>query len=194
MGGGYLGNAGAFLIQTVFGLYILAVMLRFLLQVVRADYYNPLSQFLVKITAPVLTPLRRLIPGILGLDMAAVVLMLVLQFVELVLMLLIKGTAFQPLGLLVLSITELLQLGYYIFLFAIIIQAILSWVHRSAYNPITAMMHQLTEPLLGPARRLLPPISGMDLSPLIVLVALQLAAMLLLDPLRDLGWALTIGR
>lgn len=194
MGGGYLGNAGAFLVQTLFGLYILAVMLRFLLQWVRADYHNPLSQFLVRITSPVLTPLRRLVPGLLGLDMAAIVLMLGLQFVESSLVLLIKGVAIQPVGLLVLSLVELLQLAYYIFLFAIIIQAVLSWVQNGAYNPFTVVLHQLTEPLLRPARRLLPPVSGLDLSPLIALIGLQLVSMLLIDPLLDIGWGLTLGR
>ena len=79
MGGGYFGNAGVFLINTVFGLYILIVMLRFLLQLVRGDFYNPVSQFLVKVTSPALVPLRRVIPGLFGIDFAAVFLLLVLQ-------------------------------------------------------------------------------------------------------------------
>ena len=83
MNGQYFSNAGVFLASTLFGLYILAVMLRFLLQTVRADFYNPLVQVLVKITDPLLVPLRRLIPGMFGLDMAAVALLLVLQGVEL---------------------------------------------------------------------------------------------------------------
>ena len=83
MGGSYVGNAATFLIETLFGLYILIVMLRFLLQWARADFYNPVSQFILKATQPPLTPLRRIIPGFAGLDLAAIVFMFTLKFVEL---------------------------------------------------------------------------------------------------------------
>ncbi|HSR62519.1 MAG TPA: YggT family protein, partial [Gammaproteobacteria bacterium] len=86
----YLSNAGEFLISVIFDLYILAVMLRFLLQWVRADFYNPFSQFLVKVTNPALRPLRRIIPGYAGIDWPSILLMLILQAVELVLISLLK--------------------------------------------------------------------------------------------------------
>ncbi|MFA7095699.1 MAG: YggT family protein [Gammaproteobacteria bacterium] len=187
MGGGYVGNALVFLIQTLFSLYILAVLLRFLLQLVRADFYNPLVQVLVKITNPPLKPLRRVIPGLAGIDMAAIVLMLGLQLVALVLVAAIIGFAPSLPGLLIMAVAELLALVLNVYLFSIIIQAILSWINPGAYNPFTAVLYRLNEPILGPARRLLPPIGGLDLSPILVLIGIQLAKMLVYAPLMDFG-------
>lgn len=193
MGGGYFGNAGVFLINTVFGLYILIVMLRFLLQLVRGDFYNPVSQFLVKATSPALVPLRRVIPGLFGIDFAAVFLLLVLQIMQLVLVGLVKGYAFQPLGLVVMSIAELASLTLNIFFFSILIQVILSWVNPGAYNPVTALVYGLNEPLLRPARRLIPPVSGFDFSPLVVGVALKLVEMTLIAWLVNTGKGMLLG-
>jgi len=193
MGGSYAGNAGVFLVQTLFGLYTGAVMIRFLLALVRADFYNPVSQFLVKITNPPLKPLRRVIPGVLGIDLASVVLMLVLQAVELMLIGALKGVSFHPAGLLVLTVAELFSLVISIYFITILIQVVLSWVGSGAYNPAVSLLYSLNEPLLGRARRLLPPIHGFDLSPIIVLILLQLLTFLLVAPLRDLGRALSFG-
>ncbi len=193
MGGGYFGNAGVFLINTVFGLYILIVMLRFLLQLVHGDFYNPLSQFLVKATSPVLVPLRRLVPGLFGVDFASVLLLLTLQIMQIVLVGLIKGYAFQPLGLLVMSIAELASLTLNIFFFSILIQVILSWVNPGNYNPVASLLHSLNEPLLRPARRLIPPVSGFDFSPLVVGVALKLLEMTFIAWLVNTGRGMLLG-
>lgn len=187
----YFGQAAAYLIQTVFGLYILAVMLRLLLQMVRADFYNPLSQFLVKITNPPLKPLRRIIPGLFGIDLASVLLLLALKMMEFMLIAIALGHVPRLAGLLVLSLAGLLQLLIYIFLVSIIIQVILSWVRPGDYNPLTALLHDLTEPLLKPARRTIPPVSGLDFSPVAVLIALQLLLMLVVAPLTGLGNSLS---
>lgn len=187
MGNAYTSNAAVFLVQTILGLYILAVLLRFLLQLVRADFYNPLVQVLVKITNPPLIPLRRVIPGFGGIDVAGVVLLLGLQLLELVLVGLILDVSFSLPGLLIMSIAELLVLVLNVFLVAIIIQVILSWVNPGTYSPFTALLDHLTEPVLGPARRILPPIGGLDLSPILVLVGIQLLKMLLYAPLMDFG-------
>lgn len=187
MGGNYLGNAGVFLIQTLFGLYITAFMLRFLFQWLRADFYNPFSQFLVKVTNPLLVPARKVIPGLFGLDFAALVVIVALQFLELFLVANLFGQGYPLLSLLVLAVAEILKLIIYIFIFAIIIQAVMSWINPGSYNPISSLLHSLTEPLLRPARRLIPPMGGLDLSPLLVLVLLQLAIMLLVHPLADLA-------
>jgi YggT family protein len=184
---GYLTNPVEFIITTLFQLYITVVMLRFLLQWVRADFYNPVSQFLVKVTNPALKPLRRLIPGWGGLDIAAVILMIALQVVSLLLVLLLRGQGV-PVGTLVLwSLAELVSLAFNVFIFAIIIQVILSWVNPGHYNPVSNLLYSLTEPLLRPARRMLPPISGIDLSPLLVLLALQVLKMLIIPPLMHLA-------
>jgi len=172
-----------FIIQTLFGLYIMVVMLRFLLQWARADFYNPLSQFIVKVTTPVLRPLRRVIPGLGGLDFASIVLMWLLKTVELSLVILITNGILNPISPMLWAIPQLVDLAINVFLFAILIQVIISWISPSTYNPILGLINSLTDPLMRPARRLLPPISGLDLSPMLVMMGLYLLKMLLLPPL-----------
>ena len=184
MDSNYLTNPAVFLVQTLFGLYILAVLLRFLLQWVRADFYNPISQFLVKITAPPLKILRRFIPGFGGIDVAALLLAWGLKYIELVSVLLISGSTINLLGPLFWAIPELVELLINIFLFAVLIQVILSWINPGTYNPASALLYSLTEPVMRPARNVLPPISGLDLSPMLVMIALILMKMLLLPPLK----------
>lgn len=191
--GNYAGNAGVFLIQTLFGLYLVAIMLRFLLQITRADFYNPVSQFLVKVTNPPLIPLRRIIPGFAGIDMAAVVLLIAVQSLELVLVGLVSGYTITILGLLVLTVSELLALLLNIYFFTILIQVILSWVNPGGYNPAVALLYSLNEPILSRARRIIPPISGFDLSPIVVFILIQLLKMLMVSPIRDVGKALAVG-
>jgi YggT family protein len=185
MGNPYVGNAATFLITTAFGLYILIVMLRFVLQIVHADFYNPMSQFIVKATDPVLRPLRRYVPGAGGIDLASVIVMIVLKYVELALTAWIVGHSPHFAGVLMLSIAQLLSLLVNVFFFAIIIQVILSWVNPGNYNPVIALVYSLTEPLLGPARRVIPPMGGLDLSPIVVIVALKLVDLLFIAPIMD---------
>lgn len=192
MGGSYLTQAGVFLIQIIFGLYILAVLLRFLLARVRADFYNPLSQFIVKVTNPAIKPLRRLIPGYFGIDWPSIILLLFVQTVEIVLIALISsGRIPAPLGLFVLTLAYLLKEVIYVYLFIIIIQVVISWVNPGAYNPITVLLYQLSEPVLKPVKRMIPPAGGFDWSPLVVLIGLQLLIILLVSPLMDLGLRLS---
>ncbi|MCK5639185.1 MAG: YggT family protein [Gammaproteobacteria bacterium] len=187
--GNYLAQPLAFLISTVFGLYILLIMLRFLLARVGVDFYNPISQFLVKATNPGLRPLRRVIPGLWGIDFASVVLMLLLQsLLGLILRLLempfgslLYATSTAGIGLW--AISELVALVFNVFIFSILIHVILSWVNPGTYNPVTVILHGLNEPILRPIRRMMPVISGFDLSPLLALVGLQILKMLVMPPL-----------
>ena len=187
MGSHYVTNPVEFLINTLFGLYILTVMLRVVLAVVRADFYNPVSQFLVKVTNPPLLPLRRFIPSFGKVDTSALVLMLILQMASFGLIALLRGGQFSLWALLILSFAELVGLLLNVFLFAIFIQVIISWVNPGTYNPVVSLLFSITEPVLRPCRRLIPPMSGMDLSPLVALIAIQLAKMLLLPPLHQLA-------
>jgi len=184
--GSYLTNPLAFLVQTVFGLYVVVVVVRFFLQLVRADFYNPLSQLVVKLTTPVLRPLRRLIPGLWGLDVASIVLAWVLTAIQLALMAWLLGipvTVGAPLGW---AIPELVALVLNVFLFAIIAQALLSWVSPGTYNPAAALLYSLTAPVLRPLQRLIPAVSGLDLTPMAAAIAIVLLKMLLLPPLNAL--------
>ncbi len=190
MGGSYLGNAGIFLVKTIFGLYLLIVMLRFVLQVVRADFYNPISQFIVKASSPPLKPLRRVIPSIAGLDAASIVLMVAIKLLELFVVGLLLGHFFDVVGVLVRCVSDLLDLAVDVFFFAILIQVILSWVSPGGYNPVISLIYSISEPVLRPARRLLPAMHGFDLSPIVAMVGLKLVTFLAVYPLRDLARAL----
>jgi len=191
--GGYAGNAGVFLIQAIFGLYLIAVMLRFILQVVRADFYNPVSQFLVKATNPPLVPMRRVIPGVMGVDVAAILLMLIIKIVEIFLITLIGGISLSIMGLVVFAIADLLELFLNVFFFTILIQVVMSWVNPGGHNPTISLLYSINEPLLSRARRIIPPISGFDLSPIIVVIFIQLLSILLIAPIKDLARAVSGG-
>ena len=175
----YLTNPLEFLITTLFSLYILAVMLRFLLGAVRADFYNPVSQFLVRITNPVLVPLRKIIPSVGKYDTAALLLLLLLQVLSLVLLVVLRGASISFLTLLLIAVAELTLLLLNIFIFSIIIQVILSWISPGTYTPVGALLHSITSPVLGPIQRMIPPIAGIDLSPLFALICLQVIKMLI---------------
>jgi YggT family protein len=187
VGSSYVTNPIAFLINTLFSLYILLIMLRFLLASVRADFYNPASQFLVKITNPVITPLRKVIPSVGKLDTSTLLLMLALQMLSLFLVSLLGGETMSFGGLLARSAAELIRLLLNIFLFSILILVIISWINPGTHNPVTSLLHSIAEPLLGPCRRLIPAISGIDFSPIIALIGIQLCKMLVLPPLYHLA-------
>ncbi len=184
---GYAANAGTFLIETLVGLVLLVVMLRLLLQMIRADFHNPVSQFIVKVTNPMLIPLRRIIPGVAGIDMASVVLLFAIQYLELFLIAAMNGVSFFPLGMAVITVAKLIGLVITVFTFSILIQVVISWVNPGVYNPVVGMLYQLNEPVLGRARKLIPPIHGFDLSPIVAMIALQLISMLVVAPISDFG-------
>jgi len=180
MNSSYLTNPLEFLISTLFSLYILAVMLRFILGAVRADFYNPVSQFLVRITNPLLVPMRRVIPSFRQYDTSALLLMLLLQLVSLVIVIMLRGASVPFVTLLLVAIGELVILAINVFIFAIVIQVILSWVNPGNYNPVNALLSSITRPVMGPIQRLISPVSGIDLSPLVALIGLQVLKMLVL--------------
>jgi len=186
MGAGYLAQPAIFLVKVLFGLYATLVVLRFLLQLTRADFYNPLSQFIVKATKPLLNPLRRVIPGVSGIDVASLVLAWFVLTLEQLAILALAGAGFQLAGAALLAIPELVSLFINVFLFAILIQVIISWINPGGYNPAIGLIHGLTEPLLAPVRRRLPNMGGLDLSPMVVMLGLVVLEMLLIPPIKDL--------
>jgi YggT family protein len=185
MESGYLSTPAVFLVQVIFGLYATLVLLRLLLQMVRADFYNPLSQFIVKATSPALNPLRRVIPGLAGIDTASLVLAWIVISLEQLAILSITGFGFQPVAAMLLAIPEMISLTINIFLFAILIGVIISWINPGSYNPAISLIHSLTEPLLAPVRRRMPQMGGLDLSPMVVMVGLVVLEMLLIPPIRQ---------
>ena len=187
MAGGYFADAGLFLVDTVLGLYILIILLRFLFQLAGADFYNPLSQFIVKVTNPPLARLRRIVPGLRGVDLAAIILLLVLEALRLSLTALMFGHTPQLVGVVILSIGELLKLAVYIVIFSIFVRVLLSWVSSDAHHPTTRILDSFTKPVLAPARRLLPETGKLDFSPIAVFITLMLALKLVIQPILDLG-------
>ncbi|MCK4841591.1 MAG: YggT family protein [Methylococcales bacterium] len=183
MDNSYITNPLIFIIDTLFSLYILAVMLRFLFQWMHVDFYNPISQFLVKVTHPPLKLLRRVIPAIGKIDTSSIVLALGLQISLSLILFSLLGKDIALASLLVFSVKELINLTLNIFVFAVFARAMLSWFSPSHYNPATSILNTLTEPLLNMCRKIIPDMGGIDFSPLIVLLALQLAKMMILPPL-----------
>lgn len=184
--GSYITNPLEFLFTTLVDLYIFAIILRFLLQAVRADFYNPLSQFIVKVTNPVCQPLRRVLPPVAGQDSASLLMALVIGFAKVFLLVQLKGGSVGIGGLLIWTLADMIGLVLDLFFFAIIARAIISWIHTGAHNPGIALLVQLTDPLMRPVQRILPPIAGIDLSPIAVLIGIQLLKMLILPPLMSL--------
>lgn len=186
MGANYLTDPLVFLIDTLFSLYILAVMLRFLLQWTGVNFYNPIWQFLLKITHPPLKLMRRVIPAMGRIDTSSLVLALVLQILANFAILAIKGMSIGFAALALISFADLLKMLLDIFIYAILAGAILSWLVSGSYDSATGMLYSLTEPILSVCRRMLPDLGGIDLSPLAALVLLQLTKMMLLPPLHQL--------
>ena len=182
----YFLQALVFLVQTLFGLYLVILMLRLLMQFSRADFHTPLARILTQLSNPLLRPLRRLIPGFSGIDWALILLIFAVQLLELIVTALLMGGTVPALpGLLMLALGRLLQLVVYIYIVVILVEVVLSWVNPHAYNAATILIYSLSEPILRPARRMLPDMGGIDLSPLVVLIGLNLLLILLVAPILD---------
>jgi YggT family protein len=187
MDASYLTHPAIFLIDSLFSLYSLAVTLRFLLQWVGADFYNPISQFLVKITHPPLKIMRRVIPSVGKIDTSSLILAFLLQFISNFSIFLLQGIVLSVPALMLISLGELLSLVFNIFIVAIFILALLSWFNLSNYNAFYRLLVKLTQPILDNCHKLVPNLGGIDLSPLVALIALQLAKMMLIPPLQQLA-------
>lgn len=181
-----LSQIGILIIGTLGGLYLLVVLLRFLLQLARADFYNPLSQFIAKATNPVLLPLRRVIPGLFGLDLACLVLALAVQFVTVFFSLLLAGI-FNPVLALLWGALGIVSMVMYIYYICMIAMIILSWVAPQTRHPAAILAVQLVRPLCMPIQRILPAMGGIDISPIFVFLFLQVVWMLINNAAVYLG-------
>lgn len=163
-----------FLVETLFSLYIGAIIIRFLLGFAKADFYNPLSQFLVKITNPLLVPMRRLIPAVGKLDTSAVVAAYVLTVIKSIMIFALVGKGVSLMGILGFSLKELIVGVIWIYIIALLLMAVISWVGSSQGNPVSPLVNSLVSPLLNPVRRKVPPIGMFDLSPMVVMLGLYM--------------------
>ncbi len=173
----------SFLIDSVFQLYMLLVLLRFLFQMTRVDFRNPIVVPIVKLTHPPLAWLRRFVPGLYGIDLSAIVLFLLLGLLKFFLLGLLKGVVFNPLGGLVLVFALMLQTTIWLFLGAIFIQAMMSWFMPNPGSPVMRLLSDFTRPVLMPIRNLLPSFGGIDFSPIVALIGLNFLQKLLISPL-----------
>ena len=170
-----LNEITVYLLQTFLSLYLVAMLLRFLLQLVRADFYNPVSQFLVKITNPVLIPMRRIIPGFGGLDVAALVIAIVLQMIAIALLMALNGIGLPGvITLLVWAVLGVIGLLINIYFFALLATIILSWIAPGSSHPVLYRLQQITEPVMAQVRQLLPPMGGLDLSPILLFILINI--------------------
>jgi YggT family protein len=167
-------------LDTISSLYLMIILMRFILQLSRADFYNPISQFIVKATNPLLIPLRRIIPSMGGIDTASIALAILFQALVLVLkMLVVSGGVANPVFLMALSLVMVLDVLLKIYFWALIIMIVGSWVAPGSGNPALVLINQIVEPLMKPFRKMLPDMGGLDLSPILVFLVIQVLEVVL---------------
>lgn len=182
--GAALSQTLSLIINSLGGLYLLAVLLRFLLQAVRADFYNPVSQAIVKVTSPALMPFRRVIPGYRGIDFASLVLALVLNSIFTALLILIAGYNLPDIGIIVAwAFVGLVAFILNIYFYALVISIIASFVAPFSGNPMLLVVYQILEPLYSRVRRIIPPMGGLDLSPIFIFLAINVIEIMVVDTL-----------
>ena len=189
----HLANAGALIVTAIFGLLIGLFFFRLLMQGLRVDFRNPVSQFVYRATNPVLIPIQKALPVIAGWNLAALLITVLLQVVETWLLYRIAGVSLNLSALLVLSLAMLISFAAMALFWIIIIRSLLSFVAPDPRNPMVQILLRLTDPILKPVQRVIPPIGGFDISPILVLLALQLVRILVSNPLIDVGMSMAGG-
>lgn len=168
-----------FVVKTLAQLYLLLLLLRFWLPMLRADFRNPIAQGILRFTSPLVIPVRRVVPPIGRLDTSTIMVAYVLEFLLVLVLLAIRGLSTDTLPIAITAILELAILSLNLFFFVILIKIILSWVAPHNYNPITALLHTMAEPVLRPFRRIVPAIGGFDISPIFAIILLKAAEIVL---------------
>lgn len=175
----YAANPLIFIISTLLHMYAFAFALRFVFQWVRADFYNPVSQFIVKITSPLVNPVRRLLPSVKGLDTSTLLLCYLILVISQIIVQSLSGYQITVKSVTLLSITDLVSMILDVFFFGILIQVIISWVNPQSLNPVNSLLHSVTAPVLRPVQKFIPPIGGMDISPIFAMIGLKVIEMLI---------------
>jgi YggT family protein len=162
-----------FILKTLTQLYLLLLLLRFWLPLFRADFRNPVAQGVLRLTSPLIIPLRRFLPPIGRIDTSTVLVAVGIEYLLILLLLTLSGVSAPIVTIAITALLELAVLSLNMFFFVILIRIILSWVAPQNYNPITAMLSTIAEPILRPFRRLVPPLGGLDISPIFAIVLMQ---------------------
>lgn len=179
-------QALTFIVGTISQLYLFVVLLRLWLPWLRADFRNPIAQGILRLTSPLVIPVRRFVPPVGRLDTATVIVAFVLQYLTILVILLINGSMAGILPIAITALLDLVILSCRLFTFAIIIHIVLSWVAPGTYNPATALIAMLVEPVLRPFRRVVPSLGGLDISPIFAIILLQALSIVLSTELRPL--------
>jgi YggT family protein len=188
----YLANAAALLIEIAFGVIVVLFVLRLLAEAVRADFYNPLSQFLYRSTNPVLMPLRRIIPNFRRINIAALLIAWLAEFLKNLALYALIGFRGAIPGVMLLGFADLLDFFAVLYLVMIFVWALLSFVSLDARHPLIPLLGRLVEPVLRPLRKILPAPGGLDLSPALAILIILLLRLLIVTPLFDLGHQLSL--
>ncbi|WAH59159.1 YggT family protein [Pseudomonas silvicola] len=183
-----ISGATIFVVQTLVSFYLAIVLLRFVLQLVKANFYNPLSQFAVKATQPLLKPLRQVVPSIAGLDTSSLLLAIVIQALLMAfVMMLTYGTILDLPHLLIWALLGVFSLFLKIFWVAMIVMVIVSWIAPGTHNPAAELAYQIAEPILAPFRRMLPNLGGLDISPIFAFLAIQVMQSFFMPKLAEMA-------
>ena len=188
---GSLQTALIFLISTLFDLYLFVLIIRLVLAWVRSHYYDPLTQFVVKLTQFLVNPLRRIIPNIGRLETACLVIIIAFVMIKFFIISMLSFGTVNPLGLFIMTAADTLRLLIQTFFYAILFQCILSFVQPQ--SPINYTLQQFTAPIMRPIRRWIPLIAGIDISPIPAIIGLQLLLMLIVQPLMMWGAGVSLG-
>lgn len=187
----YLNNGGTFLVDAIFGLFIFCILIRFWMHMNNADFRNPIGHFLVQISNPLLSPFKKVLLTNKNFAMATFAIAFVLTVAKLFILFSMNSRGVSIPSLLLFASADIIQSSVYILLGAMIIRVISSWIApQGAYNPFISVVYSITEPLMAPARRIIPTMSGIDLSPIIVFLFLQLSLIVIIPPIRDLAASL----
>lgn len=187
----YFASAAQILVNFAFVLLVSLIVLRVLLQIVRANFYNPVCQFLYKVTNPVLMPMRKLIPAWRNLDLAGVLLAWLLCAIKLYLLYALDGRHLGLAGLPLIALADLLDFVLMLYFGLILVRVLLSFVNVDRANPVVPLVYQLADPVLRPIRKRLPAVAGLDLSPMVAMLVILLARVLLVGPVLDFGLRLS---
>lgn len=185
----YFENAINFLLQSLIGFVLYIILLRFWMQWVRADFRNELGQFIIKVTNPVVIPLRKVIPSVGTLDTSTVLFAYLVCVIKIAIFLLVRAPEVLPNAfpfILLWSIGLLIKASIYLFLIAIFADVIASWVAPHSYHPILLIARTIALPITNPIRKLIPPFSGIDFSPMIASLLMIFTLRLIVDPLLPL--------
>lgn len=172
-----LGQIGVYLIDTVFAFFVMLLLARFHFQWLRVPFRNPVGEFVLATTSWMVMPVRRVIPGLAGLDLATLLLAWLLQGAALWIKASIAGAEPSPAFLAGMAALDLVRYSLYILVFAILVQVIFSWINP--YAPMAPVFNAMTAPFLRPLRRFIPPLGGIDLTPLVLLVIIQIILIVL---------------